>query len=716
MLQSDQPSLTHDLTLCDREPIHIPGSIQPHGLMLVADGETLEVVGGAGDIEARLSAAWLGESLEALLGQSLVERLAAAHVEEAVILDPVIGQTEVFNVVVHRVGARLVAELDRAESGGPAPIQVLVGLDAASQRFERALGLDELCRTAADAFRQLTGFDRIMIYKFLEDDAGVVIAESDAEGVGSFLNHHFPASDIPKQARALYIRNRIRVIPDVTYMPAPLRPSTRELRELDLSDADLRSVSPIHIQYLKNMGVAASASISIVKDGVLWGLIACHHRTPREMPLPVRMSCRALASGLARQIGAKDDAGLYRERIRLRASEDAIRNRLGHDSSILDVLHRTGADLAAMLSADGFAAIQGGEIVTHGRCPPPEEVRAIAAFARAEGPQDVFGTNRLAERMGPARTVSPLASGVLAATLSNEGPAMLLWFRAEKLQVVEWAGNPHKAVSADPTAILTPRTSFQAWTETVHGRSRPWSLAETESAGRIARLIQDDRRNARLRQLNEDLASTVRDNEGLIRQKDYLLKEVNHRVQNSLQLVSAFLRLQSKAAGDEVVTAHLTEAQRRLSAVALVHKRLYSDASVEVVDLGRYLEELVNDLFASMSDEWRDLVELDLVPVLVSADRAVNVGLVLTELVINANKYAYAGRSGPLTIALEQHNNRLRLIVSDRGAGKAGGAGTGFGSRMLSAIIERLGGTLEESDNRPGLRVTVTAPVDHPQD
>ena len=706
-----QTSASPDLTLCDREPIHIPGSIQPHGLLLVTDVRTGRVEGVAGNVEGRFLPEWANQPLADLIGQSIdPERFADG---DTLALAPVVGQREVFDVTAHRSGERILVELEPAEAPGSGSLAMLSAIDEASHRFERAVGLDDLCHEAADAFRRITGYDRVMVYRFLEDEAGVVVAESDAEGVDSFMNHHFPAADIPRQARQLYVRNRIRVIPDVAYEPALLRSVGEDLRELDLGDAVLRSVSPIHLQYLRNMDVAASASVSIVQDGVLWGLIACHNRTPRRLSLPVRMACRALASGLSRQIRAKDEAVLYRERIRLRSNEDSACAKLGQDTTLAAFFRDAGRELRTMLGADGFAAIQGSDIFTHGRCPDEDAIRELAAFARTGAANAPLATDRLSEERPEAARYRASASGLLGVTMLTDVPTVLLWFRAEKLEVVNWAGNPHKDVAADPNAVLTPRSSFEAWTETVRGRSRPWTLAELESAGRLVRRLREERGHQRLRALNEELAATNRENEALLRQKDFLLKEVNHRVQNSLQLVTTFLRMQSReAAGGEAV-AHLAEAQRRIGAVALVHRRLYSDASVEVVDLGRYLEELVEELVASLEEGWADQIRFDLVPVLISADRAVHVGLVLTELVINANKYAYGGGAGPLSITLDQHHNRFRLIVADRGLGKGDTVkGTGFGSRMLDAVVAQLGGTIEHGDNRPGLRTIVSAPVE----
>ena len=282
------------------------------------------------------------------------------------------------------------------------------------------------------------------------------------------------------------------------------------------------------------------------------------------------------------------------------------------------------------------------------------------------------------------------------------------------MEVLKWAGNPHKDVPLEAGATLTPRASFEEWSESVRGRARPWSHAEEDVASRIVKLMLEHRNNHRLRELNRELTTTLKENESLLVQKDFLMKEVNHRVQNSLQLVSAFLGMQGRATVNDEVRVSLNEAQNRLNAVALVHRRLYQDGSLEIVDLSRYLENLLSDMSTTMDRKWSESLDVDLSPILVSTDRAVNIGLVLTELVINAQKYAYGGDAGPLLIKLEQHRNSLRLIVADRGKGKLPKGRSGFGTRMLAAIIDRLQGSIDEEPNGPGLRVVVTAPVRAP--
>jgi chemotaxis family two-component system sensor kinase Cph1 len=694
---------------CDKEAIHIPGAIQPHALVLVVDPSTLIVTGGAGDIEGRLAPVWLNRSLSELLRQE-VDGQFAARPGVPLQLAPIEGVAETFDAVAVHSGEVLVVELEPSPPERPSAIDLLFDLEAASMSFERATNLEALSQRAAEAFRRLTGFNRVMIYRFLDDEAGVVIGQDSDAALGSFLHHHFPASDIPRQARALYVRNRVRAIPDVSYEPAPLRPPSPALAALDMSDVSARSVSPIHIQYLKNMGVGASASVSIVRDDMLWGLVACHHRTPRQMPRAIRMAARTLASALSRQIRTRDEAENYKERIKLRLAEDLLAPRLGAASSLEAMFGDVAAEMMAMLKADGLALVQGRDVHAKGRHPPPGQIADLARWVAAKATPQPFDTRSLWSLFSPAAEYRDIGSGLLAAAIPADDSTVILWFRAEEIELVNWAGNPHKAADESPTAALTPRASFAAWSEAVRGRSASWTLPQLETAARMARAIFEMRQNRRVRELNRELSATIAANEGLLLQKDFLLKEVSHRVQNSLQLVSSFLGLQAKAVADAALTAHLSEAQSRVSAVALVHRRLYGGGPAETVDLGRYIDDLGGELVASFGPEWATHISIDADPVLMPADRAVNLGLLLTELVINANKYAYAGKPGPIAISLRQHLNSFRLTVADQGQGRQA-ADPGFGSRMMRAMAHSLAATMEEANESPGLRVTITGPI-----
>jgi chemotaxis family two-component system sensor kinase Cph1 len=703
------PPNSLDLTSCDLEPIHIPGSIQPYGIMLVADPGSGRIVGYAGtkgvddtlfDRPLDEVIGWGAQAIRSSLPRTGMQVLGDVQFD---------GVTR--DAIAYASGSHLVVELTEKVDGTRIDAALLATLDTLDVRLERATNLTELSAEAAQIFQRLTGYGRVMVYQFVDEGAGVVRGESTSEGLPSFMHHHFPASDIPRQARALYVRNRVRVIADVHYQPAPIVSASSTLQELDLSDSTIRSVSPVHLQYLKNMGVAASASMSIVKDGMLWGLIACHHHEKRELSLDTRIACQSMATSLARLIKVREDNELYRERVQLRSREDTILTRLGPDSSLTRFFSQSGLDLAKLLDADGFAAVQGTDLYCTGKCPDDADIRAMAEHVRVGALAKPYATRQLSRQFPAAAQFTETASGLLAVTMSTEVPTILLWFRAEQLQTVKWAGNPHKDVAHDPSAQLTPRSSFEEWAESVRGRARDWSLSETESASRLVRLLLEARNNSRIRELNNELTTTVRENEILLEQRGFLLKEVNHRVQNSLSLVAAFLRMQARAAGGET-RSELEEAQSRLMAVSLAHRRLYQDNSVEVIDLSRYLTELMDELAKSLEAGWRDAIALDLAPILTDAGRAVSLGLVANELLTNAVKYAYEGRPGPVSIRLEQHRDMLRLIVADRGPGMNGGvAGTGFGSKMLRVLMQSLDGNLDYEDNHPGVRAIVTAAI-----
>jgi light-regulated signal transduction histidine kinase (bacteriophytochrome) len=703
-----------DLTGCDREPIHIPGSIQPHGMLIVLERGTLSAVQAAGDIEGRLGLPeWVGRSAGLILGDTLATRIA--RTADSLGAGGFVGQLttpmgERLDVSAHQSGDYVCVELEPAPGDDVPASIVLGGLESAVGAFERASGLKPLCDRAAVEFRRLTGYDRVMVYRFSEDGSGEVLGEDRDTGLGSFLNHHFPSTDVPLQARALYIRNLVRVIPDIRYTPAPLRPGLAGADPLDMSDCVLRSVSPVHLQYMRNMQVGASASVSIVKDGALWGLIACHNAAPRLVPYDVRAACRALAGALARQIKNREEAALYRERIRSRGYEDEFVARLARARSIDEALSDSKAELRDMMRADGVAILMGERVVTAGTCPDEGSIRALGRWVMPDALSEPFATAELGTHRPPGIGEFTNASGLLVAGVSVEENLGLLWFRAEQVETVNWAGNPHKAIQLAPGEKLSPRASFEAWSESVRGRAKPWSSVEIEGAARLRQALLDARQSRRLKDLNLQLNQTLADKDLLLEQTEVLLKEVNHRVQNSLALVSSFLALQGRASDDPNLRGHLDEAQRRLAAVALVHRRLYRSDQVEAIDLSRYLEELCTEMLDSMGAEWAEHLSLDLAPVSVPTDRAVPLGLVLTELVINANKYAYGGAAGPIEIALEQDRSDFRLIVADRGRGKHGN-GQGFGTRMMRSLVAQLSGALEYRDNHPGLRAVLTAPI-----
>ena len=677
-----------DLNFCAREPIRIPGSIQPRGIMLVAALDGFRVHHVAGDVEGRLGYdAWRGAGLDALIGGELCSEIVARSADGSA--GGLIGKLqtpkgETLDVSIFFSPTHVVVELEpdcplaQAASG-----MMMDRLGAAAAGFEQAASLPLLCERAATEFRRLTGFDRVMIYRFLDNDAGKVMGEDKREDLYSFLNHHFPASDIPRQARALYLRNLIRVISDVSYEPAALRPAWNAAKPLDMSDSSLRSVSPVHLQYLRNMGVGASASVSIVKDGLLWGLIACHNEKPRSLSYDIRAACRSLAGTLARRIKAKEEAEGYRQRIRLRGFEDEIMQGLSREDSLAQALPPRLGEIARMMDADGAAILSSRDLVTRGVCPAEADIRELAEWLQSRGEEPIFSTDRLSVVFPGAFRFKQLASGVLCIRLASVDSRLLIFFRAEQAEIVNWAGNPHKSPAGDQQP--TPRASFAAWREIVNGHSRAWTFPELEAALRLRVALLELLQNQRVRELNRQLTNTVKDKDLLLKENEFLIEEINHRVQNSLQVVSSFLAIQARGTESAELKIALEEARGRVTAVALAHRRLHRGDQIEMVDAGRYIEELCSETFLFMGDEWARQRTLNLSPVLVSTDRAVTLGLVLTELLINSNKYAYNGAAGPVEIVLTEDRKQLYLTVADKGIGGTSPR-NGVGSRIVDAL------------------------------
>jgi light-regulated signal transduction histidine kinase (bacteriophytochrome) len=707
-----------DLTACDREPIHIPGAVQPHGVLLALDAKDLRIQQAGGACE-RL----LGLAPPALLGRAfgqVVEGAGSRLTVEAVSDEPMhlgsvygAGRLEL-DAVAHAYDSQIIVELEPAPRKRRSSAELARILETVSRRFAATRTLAQLCQTAAIEFRKATGFDRVMVYQFLADETGSVVAEDKVEDLPPFLNHRYPASDIPQQARALYLRNIIRVIPDAGYAPAELVVEDDARPPLDMTNAHLRSVSPIHLQYLHNMGVVASASVSIIREGRLWGLVSCHHRSPKALNFDDRMLCRLLASSLSQQVASLEEGDLYRARLRSRAAEDELLSLFARGTSVEDELASHTADLLRPLPATGVAVRRGERLWRAGRCPDEAHLVALAEWLLSRAPGGRFATSSLQREYAAAAVYPDAAAGLLAVTIPSGEPYQLLWFRAEQVEVIEWAGNPHKAAEAEgPAGLLTPRKSFEVWRETVRGRSEPWAPTEIEAAERIARGLGELERNQNIGRLNESLTRALSERDSLLTHKDYLLREGDHRIQNSLQILASMLTMQLREVTDPVVRTQLEEALSRVHAVSAVHRRLFRTEQPQSVDIDSYVKELLADLGPSLGSAWSRELRVHSAPLTVPTEIAMSLGLVVTELVLNAAKYAYDGRPGPVDIDLEGGPDRLQVRVRDYGRGSPDERpqGGGFGSKLMSGLVRRLQGDIRRAAAAPGSSVTIQVPL-----
>ena len=499
-----------DLTNCERELIHLAGSVQPHGLLLALREPELRIVQASANVQALL-----GVHVEALLRQSVAElggdihaRIREACTQTAELAEPVplrckvqvSGQARDFEGTLHRVrgadgGAVLLVEIEpvgadqvKAETVDIPGPQLRELLGAAVQRFSAAGAIGTLADGVVRCFRDMLGYDRVMVYKFDPDGHGKIIAEARDPRLESLLGHHYPATDIPQRARELYLRNRLRVLVDVHYQPSPLEP--RQLpgagkqqsgEELDMSMCQLRSMSPLHLQYLKNMGVTATLVVSLVREGKLWGLIACHHYSPRNLRFAVRAAADLLAEVTATRIAAIENYAHAQVAIQVRRLEQRLIEATSTEGDWRLALFRNPRTVLQPLEATGAALFHDGELLTAGEAPSTAELRALLQWIDTQprdGPDGLFNCSSVARANPALDSLTPTASGVLAVKLSATQPDYLMWFRKEQLLSVTWAGDPSKPMVANNPMELSPRSSFAAWSEIVRGTALPWSNSE----------------------------------------------------------------------------------------------------------------------------------------------------------------------------------------------------------------------------------------------
>ena len=736
-----------DLSSCEREPIHIPGAIQPHGILFVLDPDTLEVQ----QVSRNLSEG-TGRPAEEALGQSLADLLRPADrkwLREN--LRQIDGQTSWPHAlrfragqsdllpIAHRAGRHLILELEPLERSVQLPMtETLLDLQRTIGRLHENRSLGELFEAVTQEVRRLTGFDRVKLYRFDEDWHGEVVAEDRTPDMASYLGLHFPASDIPPQARRLYEVNPLRLVADVSSRPAPLLPELNPAsgKPIDLSQAVLRAVSPIHIEYLANMGVGASMSISVLEGGRLWGLIACHHRTPRRVPFDLRNACLVLARVLSMLLLNRRDEE-DRERIVKRARlQSELLEMMYRADAVVSGLSRASRALLELVEADAAAIVEAGRATRIGPAPPEEDVLRLASYAREKRQsKDVFHTASLREEGFPeAERLRGQASGVLALSLSELEQHMLLWFRAETLQQVHWGGDPGRAALGGPGEVrLHPRKSFEKWEQIQHGRSRPWGAADQGAARELRRNLVDVVfvKNQKLRRLYEALEQTNRALEQRTRELQDFSHLASHDLQEPLRKISSFLNLLERSLGDRLEPRemdYVSRVQRAAERMSRLLEDLLEYSRVETrggefqeADLTLVVAEVLEGLQPEL-EEVGGSVSVGPLPV-VSADPA-QMRQLLRHLLENSIKFRAEGR--PLRVRISEEagdaNDRrhlCRLRLEDNGIGfdskyadrifspferlhgRHEYGGTGMGLAVCRRILERHGGGIE-ADGRPG--------------
>ena len=732
------------LNQCEREPIHIPGSIQPHGALLACRHPDLIIE------HASVNAAdYFMMPLNRILGARLEDlfRSDAGHIRLALNNEQLDAKpawlmsialpgssSPAWQMIAHRREDLAIIELEQAVDAANVGFSSVYPLVTRFMSdLAPARSIDELNSIAAREIRQITGFDRVLIYRFDSDWHGSVVAEDRNEELPSYLDLRFPASDIPAQAREMYRRNRLRLIPDAAYSPVPITPelNPRTGQPLDLTYSVLRSVSPVHVRYMKNMGTGASMSISILRDGQLWGLVSCHNKTPRRVSFEVRNACDIIAQAFSAQIAAGEHRADAETRIRLKSTESRLLRHMAEQDTFLDGLTKNQEDLLACTGADGAAILFESECRLVGMTPSEPQVRELAAWLdREHADAGVFQSECLSEIYPAALEFAASGSGVIAASISSLHDSYIMWFRPEVLMTVKWGGDPRKPTEPDGQ-VLNPRNSFEIWKQTVRLHSRPWSAAEIDSARdlreAIVRIVL--RTAEETAQLSGELA---RSNQEL----EAFSYSVSHDLRAPFRHIAGFAELLRERESDR-----LSETGKRYLGTIIESAQFAGrlvDNLLSFSQIGRASLQFSPVNTATLVAEIRSQLALD------SADRDIEwrigdlpsvradlfmLRLVFQNLLSNAIKYTRPREKAVIEIGSERGDRETIFHVRDNGVGfdiqyasKLFGIfqrlhrmedfeGTGIGLANVRRIVTRHGGrTWAEGEVNRGAAFYFTLP------
>ena len=493
--------INYDREFCGRVPLHQTNMIQPHGVLLVVnnlDGRIIQASENAEEVFGinvrQLVSQEFSRLIEKQEAEALKKAVRSARIEKIPFYFSISGNF--FFSTLKSVEDYFIIEIEKQKRPVTAPDSFAVlyqELKSVMRDMEGMATLEETCRMALNELKKISGFDKIMIYRFDQEWNGDVIAEIREDSMESYLGLKFPASDIPKQARELYQRTAYRLIPNRNYEPVQLYPVLNPITNafIDLSDSNLRSVAGVHLEYLSNMGVVASMSTRIMVKGKLWGLIACHHRTPKYLSFENCTLFELLSMLISTKIATVEDAQLYTWQNNSQQLYTGLLESVYRENDLVASFQLHQEELSALLHADGLALLFNGRLETTGSTPGQEEIRDLVFWLQTRDQEELYQQTHLSQVYEPAAAYADMASGILALPIQAAKGNYLLAFRREAKQTVNWGGNPAEAVqfTADKKTYH-PRASFRIWQEKLEQTSLPWDAGQLQLASQFKNFLR----------------------------------------------------------------------------------------------------------------------------------------------------------------------------------------------------------------------------------
>ncbi len=598
----------YNLKNCDEEPIHIPGSIQPHGFLLAIEraGNTIRFC--SGNIEE-----YIGTSYGQVLGRNIADVFAPAFVDEILtkrdkhrrnIVHQYIEGKEFF-VTIHGSNGHIIIEGEAVDEDMENENDLYTSSKQLLGYVEDSYTLQQLCQVVAGEVKNITGYDRVMIYRFDEQYNGEVIAESKEEYLEPFLGLHYPHTDIPVQARELYIKNQLRIIGNVNYTPVPIYTTGEgSNKSLDMSLSVLRSVSPIHLQYLQNMGVGATLTISLLHKGKLWGLIACHHYSPKYISSGVRQAAKLQGHFITSQI----DIRLLNEEYEMaekanKACDDIVSMR--NENNAISVRHIIQQEkILQLCNAAGVSVIAGADMYTYGHTPQATDIKKLAVYLAEYTNSTELHTDLLASVSPELSAIAGNLPGISYYPLGFDTSDCIIWYREESVAEVNWAGDPAKAIEKDSNG-LSPRKSFMLWKEIVKGKSKPWQQYELNACRRFFNFLQNHLRSAALFSEHEKQKEVTR----MLKETNAELENINWISTHDLQEPLRKIRIiSSMILSDELdyspeyfydLVSKMNKSAERMQVLIqdiLSYTRVKSEDTFEPVNIDNLLQEVIAEM------------------------------------------------------------------------------------------------------------------------